>query len=128
MADILAFKRPGDFMEGLFLSEAGLLCRLRIEPFETKVVLPGENTIQCDPVWVEYEDLRGVTRKRLENLKQAQPAKDGVWIINDPVTITAIREDFVDRKLLLRGGLALYEAALAAGEEFCTVLLSEKGE
>ena len=128
MADILAYKRPGDFMEGLFLSEAGLLCRLRIEPFETKVVLPGENTIQCDPVWAEYEDPRRITRNRLENLKRAVTPKEGVWIINDPVTITAIREDFVDRKLTLRGGLAQYEAALAAGEEFCLVLLSEKGE
>ena len=127
MADILAYKRPGDFMEGLFLSEAGLLCRLRIEPFETKVILPGETSIQCDPVWAEYEDSRKITRNRLENLKQAIAPKDGVWIINDPVTITALREDFVDRKLTIRGGLSLYEAALDKGEEFCLVLLSEKG-
>ena len=128
MADILAYKRPGDFMEGLFLTETGLLCKLRTEPFATKVILPGETPIQCDPVWAEYEDSRKITRNRLENLKAALPPKDGLWIINDPVTITAIREDFVDRKLTLRDGLAQYEAALAAGEEFCLVLLSEKGE
>lgn len=123
MADILAYRRPGDFMDGLFLSEDGLLCRLRLEPFATGVVLPGDAPIQCDPVWAEYEDPRGITRTRLENLKRAEQ-----WIINDPVTVTAIREDFVDRKLIIRGGLALYEAALAAGEEFILVRLTEKGE
>ena len=158
MADILPWhgvdtkRNAVDFMAGLYVYEialpggdtwTGIYCLLRLEPFSTKVVLPGElledpeNDCAVDPVWLEYVDERGTTRARMERLKGAvspridfeeHGARHRVWVINDPVSITAIREDFVDRKLTLRRGLAAYEAALArqrAGQqEFVFSLVS----
>lgn len=114
-----------------------LICLLRLEDFSSGVVLargeaPEEEVEDrfrflrdtgCNavPVSCLYDDERRVTRRRLDNLaKTCRPRYDflhgsvrhRLWVINDPVAIAALRDDFVDRKLTISAGLSHYEAAL----------------
>lgn len=115
----------------------GLLCLVRLEDFSTGVVLPHEETLskakedrfrlmeatQCNfsPIYCLYRDEGHATARRLQNLKASCAPRycfsDGLvthrlWVVNDPVAIAAIREDFTARKLYIADGHHRYETAL----------------
>ncbi len=115
----------------------GLVCRVRLEDFENGVVLPHEETLskakedrfqllsatQCNfsSIYSLYHDENHVTSQRLENLAKSCPPRyefsDGLvthrlWVINDPVAIEALRQDFAGRKLYIADGHHRYETGL----------------
>ena len=68
-----------------------------------------------------YQDEGHTTAQRLENLARSCPPRyafsDGLvthrlWVINDPVAIEALREDFAGRKLYIADGHHRYETGL----------------
>lgn len=113
-----------------------LLCRVKLEESETEVILSQQNdtaaaeerfhlinSTGCNfsPVTALYEDRNSVTRKRLDSLaKTCAPRYNftlagithRLWVINDPVAVNAVREDFTDRKLSIKYGADAYAAAL----------------
>lgn len=118
-------------------SVLGLVCRVRLEDFANGVVLPHEETLskakedrfrllsatRCNfsSIYSLYHDEGGVTRQRLLNLKNTCPPRyafsDGLvthrlWVINDPVAIQALEEDFAGRKLYIADGHHRYETGL----------------
>ena len=119
-------------------SVLGLVCRVRLEDFANGVVLPHEETLskakedrfqllsatRCNfsSIYSLYRDEGGLTRQRLLNLKNTCPPRyafsDGLvthrlWVVNDPVAIQALREDFAGRKLYIADGHHRYETGLA---------------
>ena len=115
----------------------GLVCRVRLEDFANGVILPHEETLskakedrfrllsatRCNfsSIYSLYHDEGGVTRQRLLNLKETCPPRyefsDGLvthrlWVINDPVAIQALEEDFAGRKLYIADGHHRYETGL----------------
>ncbi len=115
----------------------GMICRVRLEDFSAGVVLPHEETLSkakedrfqlmratnCNfsQIYSLYRDEAHVTRHRLDALAQTCAPRyefsDGLvthrlWVINDPVAISALREDFMDRKLYIADGHHRYETAL----------------
>ena len=115
----------------------GMICRVRLEEFSAGVVLPHEETLSkakedrfrlmratgCNfsQVYSLYRDEQHVTRQRLDNLAASCAPRydfsDGLvthrlWVVNDPVAIEALREDFADRKLYIADGHHRYETAL----------------
>lgn len=156
---LLAADRLADDQRVFF----GLLALTRLEPWDTKVVLPGEESpgdaaaalsellttgTQVQPVWAEYEDAKGVTLRRMENLAgtvapvadlEQENTRYRLWAVNDKLAITAFNEDFADRKLVIRRGVTAYQAALDLRErlwnegrfpreaEFVLTLLAPKG-
>lgn len=118
-------------------SVLGLVCRVRLEDFANGVVLPHEETLskakedrfqllsatRCNfsSIYSLYRDEGGLTRQRLLNLKETCPPRyefsDGLvthrlWVINDPVAIQALEEDFAGRKLYIADGHHRYETGL----------------
>lgn len=123
--------------DGEIKTRLGIICRVKLEDPESRVVLPHENThthakidrlklldtLECDtsPVFALYNDKNDITGKRITLLaKTCAPRynfNDGVvshrmWVINDPIAINAVCEDFSDRKLLIADGHHRYAAAL----------------
>ncbi|WP_369298520.1 DUF1015 domain-containing protein [uncultured Neglectibacter sp.] len=115
----------------------GMICRVRLEEFSAGVVLPHEETLSkakedrfrlmratgCNfsQIYSLYQDPQHVTRRRLDNLAASCSPRydfsDGLvthrlWVVNDPVAISALREDFTDRKLYIADGHHRYETAL----------------
>lgn len=115
----------------------GLVCRVRLEEFENNVVLPHEETLSkakedrfnlmsatnCNfsQIYSLYHDAKHTTRNRLSHLTANQPPRydfsDGLvthrlWVVNDPVTVSAICDDFKERKLYIADGHHRYETAL----------------
>lgn len=114
----------------------GFICRVKAEPFSAGTVLPHEETLSkakedrlnlmkatgCNfsQIYSLYMDEGHVTRERLDNLSKDTPRyefSDGLvthrlWIVNDPVAIRAICEDFADRKLYIADGHHRYETAV----------------
>ena len=115
----------------------GLVCRVRLEDFANGVILPHEETLskakedrfrllsatRCNfsSIYSLYRDEGGLTRQRLLNLKNTCPPRyafsDGLvthrlWVVNDPVAIQALREDFAGRKLYIADGHHRYETGL----------------
>lgn len=115
----------------------GLICRVRIEDFKNNVVLPHEETLSkakedrlnltkatnCNfsQIYSLYPDEKHITRSRLDNaansMKPRYDFDDGLvrhrlWVINDKVTIDAICDDFVDRKLYIADGHHRYETSI----------------
>lgn len=115
----------------------GLICLVRLEDFSAGVILPHEETLSkakedrfalmrathCNfsQIYSLYPDENHVTRRRLDALAQTCPPRhefsDGLvthrlWVVNDPVAIQAIRQDFADRKLYIADGHHRYETAL----------------
>lgn len=122
---------------GVSCSLKGLVCRVRLEEFENNVVLPHEETLSkakedrlnlmkatnsnFSQIYSLYQDEGHVTRGRIEQLtKNSKPRyefDDGLvthrlWVVNDRVSIEAIRQDFADRKLYIADGHHRYETAL----------------
>ena len=115
----------------------GMICRVRLEEFSAGVVLPHEETLSkakedrfrlmratgCNfsQVYSLYRDEHHITRQRLNNLAASCAPRyefdhglvtHRLWVINDPVAIEALREDFTDRKLYIADGHHRYETAL----------------
>lgn len=114
----------------------GFICRVKLEPFENGVVLPHEETLSkakqdrfelmkttyCNfsQIYSLYMDEKHVTRSRIDALSKDTPRyefSDGavthrLWIVNDPVAIEAICDDFAQRKLYIADGHHRYETAL----------------
>lgn len=115
----------------------GMICRVRLEDFANGVVLPHEETLSkakrdrfqlmeatnCNfsQVYSLYQDERHVTRQRLDHLAETCAPRyefsDGLvthrlWVVNDPVAISALEQDFTDRKLYIADGHHRYETAL----------------
>lgn len=115
----------------------GLVCLVRLEDFANGVVLPHEETLskakedrfqllsatRCNfsSIYSLYQDEGHTTAQRLENLSRSCPPRyafsDGLvthrlWVINDPVAIEALREDFAGRKLYIADGHHRYETGL----------------
>ncbi len=115
----------------------GLICLVRLEEFEAGVVLPHEETLSkakqdrfdlmgatgCNfsQIYSLYQDEAHVTRKRLDALASTCEPRysfsDGLvthrlWVVNDPVAIEALQEDFAPRKLYIADGHHRYETAL----------------
>ena len=115
----------------------GLVCRVRLSDFAEGVVLPHEETLskakedrfqllcatRCNfsSIYSLYQDEGHTTAQRLENLSRSCPPRyafsDGLvthrlWVINDPVAIEALREDFAGRKLYIADGHHRYETGL----------------
>ena len=103
----------------------GFFCLARLDGFSLETVMgpPYGKTVlkakqdrlrlmeatacEFSPVCACYEDKNHATRTRLEALSSGEPRyeflESGVthrmWLINDPVAIRAIQEDFMDREL-----------------------------
>ncbi len=115
----------------------GMVCRVRLEEFSAGVVLPHEETLSgakedrfrlmsatgCNfsQIYSLYRDEKHVTRQRLDRLAASCAPRyefsDGLvthrlWVVNDPVSIEALREDFAPRKLYIADGHHRYETAL----------------
>ncbi len=115
----------------------GMVCLVRLEDFAANVVLPHEETLSkakedrfqlmcatgCNfsQIYSLYRDEAHTTRGRLDALTQTcQPRyqfSDGLvthrlWVVNDEAAISALREDFTDRKLYIADGHHRYETAL----------------
>ncbi len=115
----------------------GLICLVRLEDFSAGVVLPHEETLSkakedrfrlmratnCNfsQIYSLYRDEKHATMQRLQNLTETCSPRyefsDGLvthrlWVVNDPVAVEAIREDFTDRKLYIADGHHRYETAL----------------
>ncbi len=115
----------------------GMICLVRLEEFASGVVLPHEETLSkakedrflltsatgCNfsAIYCLYHDGNHITRRRLENLMRTCAPRydfsDGesshrLWVINDTVAISALREDFSPRKLYIADGHHRYETAL----------------
>ena len=122
--------------EGKVKKVKGFICRVKAEPFSKGTVLPHEETLSkakadrlnlmkatgCNfsQIYSLYMDEEHVTRERLDNLSKDTPRyefSDGLvthrlWIVNDPVAIQAICDDFADRKLYIADGHHRYETAV----------------
>lgn len=115
----------------------GMICRVRLENFSAGVVLPHEETLSkakedrfqlmcatgCNfsQIYSLYQDEAHITRQRLDRLAAScEPRYEfsdslvthRLWVINDPVAIEALREDFTGRKLYIADGHHRYETAL----------------
>lgn len=129
-----------EFLSGVTQGEVkkvkGFICRVKAEPFSKGTVLPHEETLSkakedrlnlmkatgCNfsQIYSLYMDEEHTTRERLENLSKDTPRyefSDGfvthrLWLVNDPVAIQAICDDFADRKLYIADGHHRYETAV----------------
>ena len=114
----------------------GFICRVKAEEFSKGVVLPHEETLSkakedrfnlmkatfCNfsQVYSLYMDPEHKTLGRIDLLSSGTPRiefDDGevihrLWIVEDPVAIQAICDDFSDRKLYIADGHHRYETAL----------------
>ncbi len=143
----------------------GLICLVRLEEFSAGVVLPHEETLSkakedrfrlmqatgCNfsQIYSLYQDEKHITRQRLDNLAASCAPRysfsDGLvthrlWVVNDPVAIAAIQEDFAGRKLYIADGHHRYETALnyrrwckeegkyCPGSEFVMMMLADMAD
>lgn len=121
---------------GKTYSVKGVIGLVELTPFSEGIVLPHEETLSkakedrfrlmqathCNfsQIYSLYMDPEHTTRSRLELLSQDTPRysfHDGrvthrLWIVNDPVAIRAICDDFQERKLYIADGHHRYETAL----------------
>lgn len=122
---------------GVPMSLKGIVCRVKLEDFENNVVLPHEETLSkakadrfslmeatnCNfsQIYSLFPDETHSTRIRIDtitaNTKPRYEFHDGLvthrlWVVNDPVTIQAFCDDFIDRKLYIADGHHRYETAL----------------
>ena len=96
----------------------GLVCRVRLSDFAEGVVLPHEETLskakedrfqllcatRCNfsSIYCLYQDPGHTTALVTHRL----------WVVNDPVAISALQEDFAGRKLYIADGHHRYETGL----------------
>ncbi|MVB10903.1 hypothetical protein CAFE_16040 [Caprobacter fermentans] len=115
----------------------GLICLVKLEEFSKGIILPHEETLSkakedrfrlmnatgCNfsQIYSLYNDESHITRGRIDALSSGEPRyefRDGggvthrMWLVNDPVAIRAIGEDFESRRLYIADGHHRYETAL----------------
>ena len=114
----------------------GVIARVKVEDFSAGVVLPHEETLSkakadrfnlmkathCNfsQIYSLYMDPEHETLSRIDRLSADTPRhefNDGsvihrLWVVNDPVAIGAICEDFAERKLYIADGHHRYETAI----------------
>ena len=114
--------------DGVARTREGLVAALRVEPYESRVVLPHERThrgpkegrlrllrevgAQLEPLFFLYEGAPPVERAR-----RASPTSRSRARASGGSRPTAIAEAFADRQLLIADGHHRYETALAYHEE-----------
>ncbi|MCI1966614.1 MAG: DUF1015 domain-containing protein [Oscillospiraceae bacterium] len=115
----------------------GLICLVKLEEFSKGIILPHEETLSkakqdrfrlmnatgCNfsQIYSLYNDEEHTTRARIDALSSGEPRYefcDGagvthrMWLVNDPVAIRAVCDEFQDRKLYIADGHHRYETAL----------------
>jgi uncharacterized protein (DUF1015 family) len=128
--------------DGAARTRTSLLARVRLEPWEARVVLPHERTLSkpkddrlklvrasaanLSPVLALYDDPRGELAKRFTRPRSAPPAVDfrdeaserhRLWAIEDAVLAAHVSAFFGDRQLYIADGHHRYETALAYRDE-----------
>ena len=115
----------------------GMICAVRLEEFDQKIILPHENTLSkaktdrfdllsaakasFSQIYSLYTDEKKTTAARLAALSAGEPLQrftdgDGVthslWPVTDPAAIAELASDFSDRQLFIADGHHRYETAL----------------
>lgn len=118
-------------------SVKGMICAVRLEEFENRVILPHEYTLSkakndrfellhaakasFSQIYSMYSDEQQVTRARIERISADAPDieftdEEGIthrlWCVTDEEQIAAFAADFVDRQLFIADGHHRYETAL----------------
>lgn len=120
--------------DGAERTRTGLAASLRVEPYETRAVLPHERThagpregrlrllratrTQLEPIFLLHQ---GETLLRGDGPPTIETSEGGVvsrlWRIAGPARVRAVQEALRDRQLLIADGHHRYETALAFREE-----------
>lgn len=130
-------------------SRFGRTCRVRgvvglLEPDEDRVVLPQADApeqaeeplpVALAPLALLYRGQTEAALERMTRLSQAKPRycfRQGntahrLWVVNDPVVLSALRQDLAEKPLLLAGSAARYKTFLRRGKPF-PVFLMEAGQ
>lgn len=120
----------------------GFFCRLRLEPFASRVVLPHEHTLaapkedrrklmratrtQLSPVFGLYRDPDGVTLAPLAAVDGATPTFDAstadgcrhvLWSVTDPAVVGALVRGLAGRQVMIADGHHRYETMLGLRDE-----------
>ncbi len=128
--------------EGREYAREGLITTLQVEPFETKTVLPHEETLSgpkedrlqlmrhCranfSPIFGLYPDRDNLIDKEITPLKEEPPLMEfsdmdnqmhRVWIIKDSKTLHRLAGIFKPWQIILADGHHRYETALAYSRE-----------
>ncbi len=127
MAYIVPFKRNSDLFDGLFLTDTQngftLHCKVKTLKYETLVILPEEKAVSEGEIVCTYIDENCEITKIFTNLINNLKSKDGVFVINDKLTIDEINQCFSTKKLKIISGLNSYETALLRNEHFVEMKL-----
>ena len=130
------YRAPG--VEDRAFSRRGFFCRLRLEPFSARVVLPHENTLAApkedrrklmtatrthlSQVFGLYRDPAGVTASLLASVDVIPPELDAttpdacrhrLWAVTDRGHIAAFTKALQGRQVLIADGHHRYETMLA---------------
>jgi uncharacterized protein (DUF1015 family) len=113
--------------DGIARTRFGIVASLKVEPYETKTVLPHERThagpkegrlrllratrVQLEPIFLLYDGAAPVARPDREPDLEVEGAK--LWRLDDPAIVRA----FDDKQLLIADGHHRYETALAFAQE-----------
>jgi uncharacterized protein (DUF1015 family) len=113
--------------DGVARSRFGLAASLKVEPYETKTVLPHERThagpkegrlrllratrVQLEPIFLLYDGRAPVGPPERDPDVEVEGAK--LWRIDDPAVVRA----FDDKQLLIADGHHRYETAVAFSRE-----------
>jgi uncharacterized protein (DUF1015 family) len=123
-------------------SRRGFFCRLRLEPFAARVVLPHENTLAApkedrmklmratrthlSQVFGLYRDPAGATTTALGSVDGTGPALDGttmdgcrhrLWPVTDANTIAVLVRALAGKQVMIADGHHRYETMLALRDE-----------
>jgi len=128
--------------EGRTYGRTILFARLRLEPWENRIVLPHEQTfggpkedrlkllratrLNASPVYLLYRDRDRAIQGALDDIAVSEPAatfqtddgqRHAVWLIDDPETTAELQESFRSEKLYVADGHHRYETALGYRDE-----------
>lgn len=123
--------------DGRTLSYKGLMCLVRLEEFEKKIILPHEETLSkaksdrlnlmratganFSPIYSLFGDNGGTVSEIIRKNTVAEPQNSFVsadkvtqnlWQISDNETIASLQEAFADKQLFIADGHHRYETAL----------------
>lgn len=118
-------------------SVKGMICAVRLEEFEDRVILPHEYTLSkakndrfdllstakasFSQIYSMYTDEEQTTRTRIEAVSQGAPdieftdadaVTHRLWCVTDQAQIAAFTAEFADRQLFIADGHHRYETAL----------------
>ncbi len=127
---------------GKSYARRGFFCRLRLEPFAARVVLPHENTLSApkedrrklmhatmthlSPVFGLYRDPAAATVAPLASVDDTAPVLDGttadgcrhrLWPVTDSQTIAALTHALAGKQVMIADGHHRYETMLALRDQ-----------